>query len=942
MGIKRILIIIALITFLLAEPLSILYTTRGSLSQSGQSIKFIEAYLNPASYPGSANTNLYIVLENDVGSEITEARFRIELPEGFIVREPRANVRAVVDGERFTIRFSGISVPQDAPVGTYDAIVYAEYSIMAEGRLQYNFATIYIQFDVEEAPKEYPIIVSSVSVLYRGSPAPLLPSARGVTIRVFLTNRLPEPLGSVMITPIPPSGFNIRALSGTYDSGIASGGSCYIDITVDVDEGVSPGCIDIPLKTSFVRIVSGSSFIEEQDLKVSVVVESPHMYLPNLSLVSVYWGSQIPSPAYAGSRYTPLTLRFINNGRYDIVGALIEVTSESLKPIKGSEVLEIARLTPGSYSDVTLYFDINRDVSEVKLNIRAKYIFEEFGTSIEVTRDFIINLPIERYPAAASYLELISYGWQNNYNVFPRTENASFQVVIANRAPFPVSGIILYLNLPENMSSMGGRVARAYVDGPVRSLSTFPASFTVTVGDVKPGKYKAELTADFILQSGGPGTRCTEKFSLEIIVNDDREAVEFISASWYEGSVGPNTYGSHLLIFVRNNLVDNMKGAVLEINLPNGFVNAADNSTFVKIPPSTVSPPSTLPQLGAQDLSTFISEYLRAYQTAQVAQTRTFSRGDILIFSTHLNILDVDLGVHTFNGRLSYIDQWGTKRSVELEIPVAVLGRTGYLEIKMNGIINVRSRFTNTSLTVENIGSSPLYDVYISVAPYQEMPLLIASPSVIYRERINASEKLSIPLTLAYNPLGFIRQAGGTTVITYGPTPLLISIIYRDPSGTIKRFNNTITVIVEPFIDLLIKDISAVSKYSSTTISGIIVNFGSSTAYRVKATFTVGDTSTWTLIGDIAPSDEMAFRIEVPEKGEVGTLTIEYYDPFNQQFSKEMPIKIEVQPEIPAAPPQERRLGVETWIVVGAVIVFLAVASILIYRVLKARSTNKS
>ncbi|MEM1586081.1 MAG: hypothetical protein QW457_01340, partial [Candidatus Bathyarchaeia archaeon] len=560
---------------------------------------------------------------------------------------------------------------------------------------------------------------------------------------------------------------------------------------------------------------------------------------------------------------------------------------------------------------------------------------------IETTRDFVVNLPVERYPAATSYLELISYGWQNNYNVFPRTENATFQVVIANRAPFPIGGILLYLNLPENMSSRGERTAKAYVDGPIGSLGTFTSSFMVTVGDVKPGKYRAELIVDFILQSGGPGVRCNEKFSLDISINNDSQAVEFVSAGWYEGSVGSNTYGAHLFILVRNNLVDSMRGAVLEINLPEGFVNALDNSTVVKSPPSTISPLSVLPQLQAQEPGALIREYLRAYQVAQTAQAQALSRGDVLTFLACLNILNVSLGVHSLAGKLSYIDQWGTKRLVELTIPVAVLGRTGYLEIKMSGSINVKSRFTNTSITIENSGSSPLYDVYLSILPHQEMPLLITSPSIIYREKISAGEKVDIPLTLVYNPFGFTTQAGGMTVITYGPVPLIISIIYRDPSGTIKRFNNTITVIVEPFIDLLIRDINAISKHSSTTVSGAIVNLGSSTAYRVKAILTIENASAWTLIGDIAPSDEMAFRIEIPEKGEAGTIIIEYYDAFNQQFSKEIPVKIEIYPETPT-PPQERGLGVETWIVVGAVIVFLAVASFLIYRVLRTRSISKS
>ncbi|MEM4520780.1 MAG: hypothetical protein QXF23_03540 [Candidatus Bathyarchaeia archaeon] len=898
-------------------------------------LRFIEAYLNPASYPGSVNTNLYVVLENSGESSIASATFRIDLPYGFTINNPRASIGVVNVGERFTLRFSGISIPQNAAVGVYSAVISADLSMRTEDNVYYNSTeSISIQFSVTEAPREDPIIVSSISVLYQGSPAPLLPSAKGVTIRISFVNRLPEAVGGMVIIPDQLDGINVRSLSGTYVNGMPPGGSCFVDITVDVNDGVRPGKINIPLKVFFVRIVSDSSFLGRQDVSVDVIIESPHGYLPEVSLVSAYWGYPTPSPVYAKSRYAPLTLRLINNGRYSIVGAVIEASSNYLKPIKSSETLA-ARLAPGSYSEVTLYFDVGADAGEIPLNVQINYVFSEFGTHIEVAREFTVHLVVEEYPAAASYLEIVGYGWQNNYNVFPRTDNATFQVTIANRAPFPISGIILHLILPENMSSRGERSARAYVDGPVRSLSTFTATFLITVGGVKPGRHVAKLIVDFILQSGGPGERCSESFSLDISINDDSNAVEFVSASWYEGSVGPYTYGARLLISVRNNLVDNMRGAVLEIRLPKGFVSAVDNSSLVRAPPSTISPLPTLPQLPFQVSGTILEEYLRVYQPPQ---EQVSSRGDILTFIVPLHILDVDLGLHNFMGNLSYIDQWGTRRTVGLIIPVAVLGRTVYVDVRIGGNINVKSRFTNTSLTIENRGTSPLHDVYLIVSPYQGMPLLIASPAVTYIERIDAGKKVDIPLTLIYNPFGFITQVGGTTVVTYGPVPLITSIIYRDASGAVKRLNNTVTVVVEPFIDILVRDINAVGKRSSSMVSGVIANLGSATAYRVRVVLKAGGTSSWTLVGDVAPADELAFRIEVPEYSETCSLIIEYYDAFNQLFSKEITVKIEPQPETPTIQPQEGALGVETWIVVGAVIVFLAIALVLIYRALKARS----
>ncbi|MEM3591540.1 MAG: hypothetical protein QW702_05515 [Candidatus Bathyarchaeia archaeon] len=902
------------------------------------SLSVIDAYLSPASYPGSVNTNLYVLMENSGESNIVSARFNVALPEGFVINSPRASVGAVNVGERFTIMFSGVSVPLNAEVGAYSATIYVNAAMRTDDNVNYNSTgTVTVKFRVSDPPREDPIIISSVSILYQGSPAPLLPSANGVTVRVTLVNRLPEAVGGISIVIRPPNNVNVREVSGTYANGMAPGGSCFIDIAVDVSPRIRPGLIEISMDLSYVKIVSGASYVGRQSLSVKAIVETPHSYVPEVLLISAYWGSPDPMPVYSGSRYVPLTLRFINDGRYDVVGGVVEANSSLLRPIKSSETLG-PRLIPGSSSSVTLYFDVNADAGEVPLDVSVSYVFEEFGVHLNVTREFSVYLPVEEYPASSSNLMVVYSGWQGNYNVFPRTDNATYQVTIANRAPFPVSGIILQLNLPGNMSSQGGKVAKTYIEGPVRSLSTFTASFTVSVGDVRPGKYWAKLTVDFTLLSGGPGMRCYEEFNLTISVNDDSDAIELVSARWYEGSVGPNTYGAHLLISVRNNYIDGMRGAILEVKFPEGFLNALDNSSLARVSPLSAGFVGFSQQIFPQDLGAQISEYLR---TLQAGQAQAFSRGDILTFMLSVNVLNVSLGVHSFEGEVSYIDQWGTRRSAKVVISVVVLGRAHYINIYMSGSLNVRSRFTNTSLIIENVGTSPLYDVYTIISPYQGTPILIASPTIKYIGKIDAGGKAEIPITLVYNPIGFMSQAGGATIITYGPVPLMTSMIYRDASGALRSFNNTITVVVEPFIDLLVKDISASGKVSSSTVSGVVANYGSATAYRVRATFNIGNMSGFVLVGDVTPGEEMAFKVEVPRYGETGTLRIEYYDAFNEQFSKEFLISVEMLPEAPVTLPKEEGLGFERWIVIGAVIAFLVFAFLLIYRALRSRSLNK-
>lgn len=901
-------------------------------------IRVVDAYLSPAACPGSVNTNLYVLMENYGESAISSADLEAVLPNGFIISNPKVRVNAIDVNTRFTAVFSGISVPVDASRSAYTVRINVDATLRTEDNVNYNsMASIEAQFNVTDPPKEDPLMVSSVAILYQGSSSPLFPSANGVTLRITMINRLPEAVSAMIVTPMLPSGITLRSASGTYVNGMTPGGSCFMDMIIDVSSSLQPGRYNIPLHISYIKIVSGASYMAEQNTVIQIFVESPHTYIPEISLLSAHWGSPTPSPAYGGSRYVPLTLEFINNGRYDIVGGIIKASSLFLKPIKDSEALAV-RLTPGSVGSVTLYFDINTNANNVTINISAGYIFDEFGTNLNITRNFEIFLPVEKYPALASSMEIVSSGWQNNYNVFPNTNNATYQVTVANRAPYSASGIILLLCLPDNMSSSGHRNASAYVEGPIRSLGTFTASFTISVGNLQPGKYNATLIVDFILLSGGPGIRCLEKFNLTMPVNDDSHALEFISSRWYEGTVGPNTYGAHLLITLRNNYVDSMMGAILEINLPSGFLNSADNSSSVKVAPASAQILQSIQPIQMQDLSEILGQYLSALQTSPA---QTFTRGDILTFLTSLHVLDVRIGTYHAEGTLSYIDQWGTRRRLLIEVPITVLGRIEYLSVFMNGSIAVRRRFTNASLTIVNLGSSPVYDVYIVVSPYQGAPILIASPAVNYIKMIGAGERIESPITLAYNPLGSISQAGGTTFINYGAVPFMVSLIYRDASGALKSFNNTVTVILEPFIDLVIKDIRATGKNVSSSVSGTIVNYGSATAYRVEASLQVGNISRSTFVGDVDPGSEIVFKVDVPKYASEGTLTMKYYNIFNELEHREMKVSIELQIEVPVTTPKEEGISLEMWIVIVAVIVFLAIAAFLIYRFLKTRSANR-
>lgn len=921
---KKLTITVA-ITFIVMQFIGIM--PHPSYCGPALSFKVLDGYFYPAAYPGTSNTNLYIVLNNTSDGDILYATFNATLPNGFTIKEPIVRISERIDqGEIFTIRFTGVSIPLNAQPGLYPVSISANATTTASPNSETT--EFEVQVIVESQPPEEPIMLAAVNILYRGEPAPLLPSAKDVVVRIYLVNKLAEAIRSMILDVSLPAGIYSRAIAGTYIEGMAPGGSCYVDIAVDVSSSAPVGRSYGRLDIAYVKMISETSIILSQSVNFPVTVESFHSYAPQVSLVEAYWGFPEPTPVYTLSRYVPLTAIFVNDGRYSVQEVVVTASSSELRPIKDSDSCA-AVLAGGDSCTAMLYFDINTSKQSVNVTFTVSYKFTEFGVHIGYSESFTVTLLIEGYPASESLLSLVASGWQNNYNVFPMTENATFQITLANRAPYSMSGVKLTLRLPEGMTSEGGKESMAYFEGPLQSLDTFTASFKVSIGDVPPGSYNANLTADFILLSGGPGTRRTENFILKIHVNDDSRAVELVGSGWYEGSVGPQTYGAHFVVLVRNVYVDVLKGAVLELELPRGIRNAADNSSMVKATPLSMQFPQTLQTQN-------FPEILRSVLSAQQASpAQTYSRGDILTFVATLNIFDVNTENYAIKGKLSYVDAWGGKRQTPITISTPILGKVEYIEIIVNGSLSVRSRYVNTSLTLLNRGTSPIYDAYVVVTPYQGTPILIASPAVSHIKEILPGRGCNVPVQLAYNPLGFYSQTSGVTTVTYGPVPFMISVIYRDASGYSRTFNNSITIIVEPFIDLVLRDVRATGTNASSTVTGIIVNHGSSTAYRTEVELRIENRYQSTFIGDVDPGSEVAFRVDLDAYNSSVILTIKYYNAFGELESRELPVNVKMEVVAPLPEVKEQPLPIERWIIIAGVIVFLAAAALLIYRMLR-------
>ncbi|WP_205006346.1 hypothetical protein, partial [Escherichia coli] len=109
-------------------------------------------------------------------------------------------------------------------------------------------------------------------------------------------NRLPDTISTMIVNATLPENITVRGISGTYINGMAPGGTCFVDLMIDVDHKMEVGRHNCTLSITYLRIVSGSSFIMNQTLQFQINVESRHSIIDDSSAVEI-----VDSRWYEGS-----------------------------------------------------------------------------------------------------------------------------------------------------------------------------------------------------------------------------------------------------------------------------------------------------------------------------------------------------------------------------------------------------------------------------------------------------------------------------------------------------------------------------------------------------------------------------------------------------------------------------------------------------------------
>ncbi len=835
-------------------------------------------------------------------------------------------------GEITTVTFSDIVVN----CNTIKIPIKIEfYSVNSIGSSTYYRSSMLFNTTIKVISKMNILRISNLRTLLNMQYSPLIPSARGITIEVSLVNTYNYPIAWISILGLRTDNrIKINDVSGSCLTGVAAGGSCIIDILVDIDENALPGIYNISLQIGYM-VRDGNTLSRFEDkIDIPIVIANYSYYKPNIDIIEWHWGLQTPVRVVKGQKNVPLTVTIINNGRYPVRGVwtYIKPMNNNIRVIYNSSycasVLDI-----GMSCTATVYVDLERASAGIALfNVTIEYRFTSYGTNIGDSITKIVDLYIDEF-AGGEGIEIIDSGWYNNWPVYPETENATFTISIVNRWSFRISGIKLELILPKGFTSKGMHNVSTYIGGPINSLQEFSATFIITVGSVKPGRYNALLIADYVVENGYPNTRIIQKFNVSLLVNDVNNSITLISSEWLGVSPEPTTYGALLVVSIRNNFIPSMNGPLLELYLPKGITYSYTNTSTALVPASNIAPSTLYTQLVQQPTQGNILGYLQAVMGSQTVQ-QSFSKGMILYFYVKLNLNVNNTGEFMAKGYLNFIDHWGCIRRIALDIPIRVFGSSSIVEILSPTTIRIENGTSILVLRLRNRGSAPIYNVYISLAPYVSM--LVPQQNVIYVDRIYPNIYYNASFLLVYNPYS-ISMGTTATYLRYMSVPFIVAIAYKDVLGTLRYFNTSIAVNIEPFVDLRIEGLKAIYSGNRLVVSGTIVNYGIATARSVEARVLIDGSYTSTLVGDIDSASQSAFRLEITTSYvQRCKLVIIYRDEYNIERSIIKPVEITISETITTTIAEtSQQQSLNHYIITGLVALFLFVVGFILYRYIR-------
>ena len=866
---KHIVLILTLTTVaLLLVPLPV--------SAKSLNVDYIGSYWNThVAYDGSENLSLNVVLISYERDAIRSLYAVAHLFEGAYSKDRTDTVTIYYDipvnyGDMFTLTFPNIYLENVKP-GYYTVRVDITAYVSSGGSIVTKTTTIHALVHVSKYTST--LRIASLEWIYDREHVVPLPGSSNIVFRIKLYNKGDYTIGSIVATASLPKGVSLISQEGTCSGELGAGRLCNLDLYLNISEHVKPGNYNMNLTLTYQIRDRGVQHLVRDSYTVEFRVNNPETVDTELNITVASWGRGSPQAAYPASKNIPLTVTITNNGRYGVSNVVISVTRtpNGMLPVNN---VSICATTLPSLSQCTtqLFFDIEPymepGIYNITLNI--SYILPYGGALVRKEKEIVVSVPIEQYAGLGKEKRLfvVSYGWQNDWPVYPDTEKAVHTVTFANKLPYAISGIVANMSLPHGFTDREGRgFVVAYVPGPISSGRTFTIQFEINVGNVSPGTHIANLTVSYIVETDRSKYLLSENYTLPLNVKRKGD-VEFVTSFWIEGSSGPGDYGKTLYVVFRNNNVPLMKGVIGNFVLPEGFIITLTNSSEALLAPLSAG---NIPQMvsnvpkNIQDLvvSALVSS------AAQVATQTSVSEGEFIIFSIPIGISNnVKPGTYEGTVILNFIDQWGNVREFNESFTIPVFGNVRLIEIA-SPYVYAEVKGTNTTFTIDlvNVGSGKIENVY--AIAYSTTPYVVVGNPIIYVGELKPNGTRKLTYTLFFNPT--LPQNGPLG----GTVPVIITVHYRDPQGLMRTLNQTVAIVLVPTIDLKVLDVSYEVTESGIRVSGILANLGAAIARNVELEVYVGNASGYSLIGDIDPSTQMSFSVDVPFKGNASEITFE-------------------------------------------------------------------
>ena len=880
-------------------------------------------------YPGSRGIYLNVEFENIGRYTLDNIIINLDLPK-YIVNQSGGDKlvstypNPVGYGEFFQLRFGPIYIKSGASPGPY----HIKYTV--EGYANVDGSTIMVResssFSVIVNDYNAYFDVISIEWVYNNRPSTAFPGSKDVYYVIKLVYRGEDDIYGVEAELESIDGITIKSVD--LPRGVITSSSTFeVRFNLDIDGNLSPGLYQVNLTLKYTVNVNGQNTIKKHKFKLDLKIDDPESIDTQIEVVNYYWGIQTPQYVYPGSINNPLTITILNKGYYDVESVTINV----LEIPEGFYIYPpnmsiTSHLGGGGFAEGRFYVNVSSEVDPGSYDVilSINYQIKVYGAVLDKIHYYNIRIKISKPLFEEPYLKIYNVNWLNNYKVYPGTNNTRLIISFVNDAMYPISGIHIWIEPPYGVKVSEGSTF-FYISGPVNSLDTFNIELKLDFSKwIKPGYHNITIRIKYVVESGGSGIVLEDEYNVEVYISR-LDGIRYLSHMWLGYSPGGGTAGNTLVLIFRDDLIDMMSGLYATLILPKGFISTQTGSNILNVTPVTGT------QLN--ELINIVSGGVYLPPSTQV------SKGEYILVPIQLIISpDLDPGEYSYTVIFNFMDSWGSIHEIELNGLFRLPGSAPYLEVvEEESYMALGEKYSNVTILVRNPGDAAIYDVYIGIMSYSQM--VAFSSTLKYIKVVPPGGEVKLTWRASVNP-----EATFT-----GSFPAMISASYVDPTGNRHSINQTVILYILGLAKLKILDLevspSPVYMGREFSISATLVNVGKDTARNVEA-YLEGDLETtvdsYTYIGDIDVGYQMPFTLYGIALNESGwkevRLVIKFYDIYDNEYTIEKPIKILVEKPkpikeegiIPGLVSNYWYLGV-----LIAVIIFLIVAGLIIYRAVR-------